>query len=104
MEILGVVSLPAARRDLLEIGRYIARDNPPRAESYCLELTGKTKRLVDFPELGRRLPRFKNRDIRQIIHGNYRIIYRVKRRAGLIEILRFWHAARREPTFSDLAL
>jgi toxin ParE1/3/4 len=36
-----LVFTPAARNDLLEIGAYIADDNPVRAESFVAELENK---------------------------------------------------------------
>ncbi|MFG6660984.1 type II toxin-antitoxin system RelE/ParE family toxin [Sulfitobacter sp. 915] len=33
-----MVILPAARADLIDIGDYIARDNPPRAASFVAEI------------------------------------------------------------------
>lgn len=43
---------PLARRDLLEIGDYIARDNPRRALSFVEELTRHCLALAAHPGLG----------------------------------------------------
>ena len=94
---LKILFQPPAKADLQEISRYIARDNPTRARSFRQELKDRTKRLADFPELGRRLPDTEDPSVREIIHGNCRIIYRVDRAEGTIRVLRFWHAARGEP-------
>jgi len=34
-------------------------------------------------------------DVREIIFKSYRIVYRI--RAGCVEVIRFWHAARGTP-------
>jgi toxin ParE1/3/4 len=44
---------PAARDDLRDIVRFIARDNPHRAESFGYELMTRTDILNDHPEAGR---------------------------------------------------
>lgn len=96
-----VVIQPAAQSDIASIGQYIARDNPERARSYTEELVARTERLAQFPEIGSRLTRAADPNLREIIHGPYRIIYRVNPTAGAIEVLRFWHAARGEPQLYD---
>jgi plasmid stabilization system protein ParE len=53
--------------------------------------------LDGFPFLGRVVPEFKIKSIREIIHRPYRIVYRVGEEQELIEILRVWHAARGIP-------
>jgi plasmid stabilization system protein ParE len=39
-------------------------------------------------------PEYKDPNIRDIVRGNYRIVYFVDPQRELIEILRFWHGAR----------
>ena len=50
------------------------------------------ERLKDFPASGRIVPEYRDADIRELIIGNYRIIYRVS--AIGVEIARVWHSAR----------
>jgi len=40
------------RKDLLEIARYIACDNPQRARSFVIELRQQCTLLVEQPRLG----------------------------------------------------
>ena len=47
------------------------------------------KKLSKFPQSGRIVPEFKKEDIRELIHGNYRIIYQVCKTK--IEILTVRH-------------
>ena len=44
-----LVVLPAARDDLLEIGDFIAQDNPQRAASYIDELEQRLTRIAECP-------------------------------------------------------
>ena len=54
--------------------------------------------LEKFPELGRVVPEFGEPSIREIVvRRNYRVVYRVNPQEQLIEIIRFWHAARGVP-------
>ncbi|PYL32521.1 MAG: type II toxin-antitoxin system RelE/ParE family toxin [Verrucomicrobia bacterium] len=88
---------PAARDDLHEIVRFIARDNPQRAESFGYELMRRADILHDHPEAGRIVPEYRNPRIREIIYSPYRIVYRFDIGRQLVEIARVWHAARGTP-------
>jgi plasmid stabilization system protein ParE len=50
---------PAARDDLRDIVRFIARDNPRRAESFAYELMTRTDILQEHPEAGRIGPEYR---------------------------------------------
>ena len=60
-------------------------------------LVGSTKRLADFPELGRVVPEFGNVLIREIIVRSYRVVYRINHARKRVEAVRFWHSARGNP-------
>ncbi len=74
--------------------RYIARDNPSAAERFGLALLEKLKLLREHPMLGRVVPERGEPNLREIIHPPYRIVYRVREREQIVEVLRFWHGAR----------
>ena len=76
---------PAARRDLRDIVRYISFDSPDRAIAFGHFLVSNTKRLADFPQLGRIVPEFENSLIREIIVRSYRVVYRVDIESERIE-------------------
>ena len=44
-----IVILPAARRDLIEIGDFIALDNPKRALSFVAEIEAKITAIAERP-------------------------------------------------------
>jgi toxin ParE1/3/4 len=52
----------------------------------------EVERLKIFPEVGRSVPNFNDDKLREIIFGNYRIIYEIKKTS--IEILTIWHSKR----------
>ena len=69
---------PLAIDRVSEIAEYIARDNPVAAENWINALFRKTEELKAFPESGRVVPETNNNTIRELIYGNYRIIYRIE--------------------------
>jgi toxin ParE1/3/4 len=92
-----VVLSPSARADLRDIVRYISFDAPDRALEFGQFLVSRTRLLANSPELGRLVPEFQGIAIREIIVRSYRVIYRVDESRHLVEIIRFWHAARDIP-------
>lgn len=83
--------------DLQTIVRFIARDNQPAAARFGEKLIGSIRHLARFPRIGRVVPEQNDANIREIISKPYRVFYRVKDEARVIEVIRFWHAARGEP-------
>ncbi len=87
-----------AETDLNNIMDFIAKDNPDRAVSFCLELRATTLLLAQNPKLGRSgrpgLPSFL-REL--VIHPNYIVFYRVLSKDRTVEILRVKHAAQQMP-------
>jgi plasmid stabilization system protein ParE len=61
-----------------EIAEYIAKDNPAAAEAWVISIFTKVERLASLPESGRIVPEINNANFRELIHGNYRIIYRIE--------------------------
>jgi toxin ParE1/3/4 len=92
-----IIFAPQAVEQLEEIVRYIARDNPNAAEKFGLHLVDQTRLLADFPELGQCYRARAN--IRQLWCKPYFIYYRVRHDHRIVEIMDYWHSARREPGF-----
>jgi toxin ParE1/3/4 len=87
-----VIFSARSRKDLEQIVRCIARDNPAAAKRFGLKLIGQAESLADAPEMGPRLP--QKPDARFFPVGSYLIIYRVDVSHRIVRILRFWHSAR----------
>ena len=66
-----------ARRDLLDIGRYIARDNPRAARAWVERLRQRARKAAETPWAGRVVPERAEKEVREVIVRNYRIVYRV---------------------------
>jgi plasmid stabilization system protein ParE len=84
---------PQALDDLEAICLFIARDAPPVAAVFAQRAFNATDRLATFPESGRTVPEMNDPNFREIILGNYRLIYRL--RSGDVQILTVHHGARR---------
>ena len=87
----------SAESDIEDIVRYISIDDPDQALRFGRFLIQHTKSLGQFPLRGRVVPEFEDDSIREIIVRAYRVVYRLNHRQHLIEVIRFWHAAKGMP-------
>lgn len=76
----------------LEAKAYIAADNPRAAVKWAKGLISAVAKLKRHPRLGRVVPEIGLEDYRELIHGNYRIVYRIS--AKRISILTVRHYKR----------
>jgi plasmid stabilization system protein ParE len=87
-----VVLSPRAKRDLIAIHKYIAKDDHDSATRFCQQLTREAFSLRDYPERHGTLGKISG--ARKRATDNYLIVYDVFPLIQRMEILRFWHAAR----------
>ena len=75
-----------ALNDLWEIYEFIARDSPRYAQIQVEKIQKAVSNLAVFPSLGRQVPEFPHLPYREVLVGNYRVIYREeeKRRQVLV--------------------
>jgi toxin ParE1/3/4 len=66
-----------AVKDIKSISRFIARDYPGAARLFADKLKRRAESVTKLPGRGRIVDELGREDIREIIEGNYRIIYRV---------------------------
>ena len=69
-----------ARDDLRAIRRFIARDKPEAARRWVQRLRERARAAARMPDSGRAVPELQLPDVREVILGGYRIVYRVERR------------------------
>ena len=74
---MKIVWSPLAIDRVIEIAQYIAFDNPTAAQKWTEKVFDKVKTLAISPKMGRRVPEMERDEIREIIFGNYRIIYHI---------------------------
>ncbi|HSW01503.1 MAG TPA: type II toxin-antitoxin system RelE/ParE family toxin [Sedimentisphaerales bacterium] len=65
---------PQAADDLDAIAEFISRDSPHFAGLLVADVLQIADQLVDFPQSGRIVPEIRDKSIREVIQGNYRII------------------------------
>lgn len=82
-----------ALSDLQEIHDYIARDSKKYAKLQVIRIKSQTTVLKQQTSLGRVVPEIGEESIRELIFGNYRIIYRLVSQER-IDILTIHHSAR----------
>ena len=75
---MNIVWSPLAVDRVSEIAAYIARDKPLAAEKWVKTVFSKIEHLKSSPEIGRIVPEIDNGRFRELIYGNYRIIYRIE--------------------------
>jgi plasmid stabilization system protein ParE len=90
--VADVVWSPRARSDLASTTEYIAQDSPRAARAWAARIVQAAERLGDIPLSGRAVPEYGELGLREVVVGNYRIVYRVT--ALGVEIARVWHGAR----------
>ena len=88
-----VVWTQRALSDLEDIGDYISKDSTKYAK-LTLEKIVDTASLISInPFLGRGIPETTDKSIREIIKGNYRVIYQIRNESSVF-ILTVFHTAR----------
>ena len=86
---MKIVWSPLAVERASEIAEYIAQDKPSAAEKWIDTVFTKVDMLKAAPEIERAVPEIRNSQFRELIYGNYRIIYRIEKRQ--ISILTIRH-------------
>jgi toxin ParE1/3/4 len=76
---MRIIWSPLAVERTAEIAEYISRDNPTAAKKWIDAIFSKVLQLKSFPESGRIVPEINNKNFRELIYGNYRIIYRLEK-------------------------
>jgi len=82
-----------AIEDLENIGNYIAENSERYARITIEKIFSRTKILESFPQVGRIVPEKNEQNVRELIEGNYRIIYEIIPEQA-IYILTVYHSTR----------
>ena len=81
--------------DLAEIVSYIAQENSNAASALGNHLLDTALSLAQTPHKGSPYRQIGN--VRKLTVRPFKIFYRVNEAKQSVAVLRFWHAARREP-------
>jgi plasmid stabilization system protein ParE len=81
-----------AAEDLENIFSYISKDSIKYARIQVIRIREQVNILKNHPQMGRIVPEVGNENLREVIFGSYRIIYRYNS-GNLIEIITIHHSA-----------
>ena len=85
--------LNSARDDLKQIHDFISYDSKRYASHQIQLIRKRTKLLKTHPQIGKIVYEINNPNIRELVEGNYRIIYRIVSESR-IDVLMIHHGAR----------
>jgi len=88
-----VIWTKLAVKDLRNIYEFIAKDSKQYAAIQVGRIINRVEQLEEFQQSGRVVPEFENELIRELIEGNYRIVYRIES-DDVVGIVRIHHSAR----------
>jgi addiction module RelE/StbE family toxin len=75
---LKITWSPLAAEQVRDIASYIALDKPSVAEQWIDKMFDSVEQLIDFPKSGRVVPELQINSIRELVQGNYRVIYKIQ--------------------------
>lgn len=96
---MKIIWTPRAKERFFAIIDFIAEDNPAVAENWGGRMVKKAEKLAEFPKQGRMVPELRRSDIRELLEGDYRMIYRCGEKEIFILTVRH---ARRNLTRKDI--
>ena len=82
-----------ALEELDDIALYISKDSPKYAQILVKQIYEMISHLKQFPKFGRKVPEYKDPNLREILYKNYRIVYLVK--DTYLEIISVIYGSRR---------
>ncbi|CAN5643562.1 type II toxin-antitoxin system mRNA interferase toxin, RelE/StbE family [soil metagenome] len=80
---------------LSSIYEYVAQNSPSYAQRIVDQLTRRAQQISQFPNSGRAVPELDLPQVREVIEGPYRIIYRIL--PDRIDVLAVLHGAQQTP-------
>ena len=72
-----VIWTAQATEDIERIAEYVAQESEQYASLLVTKLYARAQPLRQFPLMGRMVPEKEDPSVRELIEGNYRIIYEV---------------------------
>ena len=97
---MKVIWTPRAQQRLQEIHDYIALDQPANAVRWVARVLDRSDQIGEQPRSGRIVPEYQRDAIRELLEGDYRLIYRIRKQQ--VDVLTVRHGARRLPSLKRL--
>ncbi len=83
-----------ARKDLRDIYEFIARDSSRYAQIQIENIQNAVSNLASFPLMGHKVPEFPHLPYREILIGNYRVLYRFDKEKSRVIVMSVVHGRR----------
>lgn len=74
---MKIIWSPLAQHKLNDIADFIAQDKPGAALNWVESVLDQVENLASFPNSGRDVPELKNEQYKELIIGNYRVVYKI---------------------------
>ena len=68
---------PEAVEDIESIAAYISRDSRFYAQATVAKIVDFSRSVSKFPQMGRMVPEFKDKKIRECLVYSYRLVYKI---------------------------
>ena len=79
--------------DLERIKEYYLEEEVPHVgEEFVVSIIEHIETLIDNPDIGRIVPEFEEKKIRELIHPPFRIVY--LRESNSVHVVRVWRSER----------
>ncbi len=85
---MKIIWSPLAVDQVRDIAAYIALDKPAVAVNWADKIFNSVELLSEHPESGRIVPEINRIEIRELVQGSYRVIYKVKPKDILILVVK----------------
>ena len=82
---MKIIFSSRAKADMIEFVRFISYDKPHAARKWAAKIRQSISKLSDFPMMGRVVPEYGDKTIREIISGEYRIVYKLNEAHGKLD-------------------
>jgi len=80
-------------KDLERIKSYYFEEGAPHiGEEFVVSIVGHIETLIDNPDIGRMVPEFGDKKIRELIHPPFRIVY--LKESDSVHVVRVWRSER----------
>jgi toxin ParE1/3/4 len=83
---------PRAVSNLEDTCEYIAKDSAYYAALFAKKIISLVRTIPQFPTAGRIVPEYSDKNLRERIYKNYRIVYRLS--GEVVEVVAIIHGAK----------
>lgn len=81
---IKVIWSPEAVEDVEAVAQYISRDSEFYAKATVSKIIDFSRSVGKFPQMGRVVPEFNDKNIRERLVYSYRLVYKIERARILI--------------------